>query len=333
VDLDVFVRAHRGEWERLERLVAKAGSPRSLSGAEVDELVSLYQRVATHLSTIQSAGPDPTVVARLSSLVAKARTAVGGSRQTAWRDAADFLRVDFPAVLYRTRWWWSAVAVGFLLVAFAWAAYVAHNPDVQSSLVSADQARQLVDHDFEDYYHQAASQDFAFKVFTNNALIAAGSVVSGFLLLPVYFMLYSNAVSLGVVAGLMAANGATGKFFGLILPHGMLELTAVFVAAGLGLKLGWTIVDPGRRTRGDALAQEGRALVIGAVGLALMLLVSGLIEGFVTPSELPTGARILIGLLAEAAFLWVVFVPGRRAVQRGTTGDLLDAGDTLPTAG
>jgi len=333
VDLDVFVRAHRGEWERLERLVSKAGSPRSLSGAEVDELVSLYQRVATHLSTVQSSGPDPTVVARLSSLVARARTAVSGSRQASWRDAATFLTVDFPAVLYRTRWWWISVAGAFLLVAFAWAAYVANNPDVQSSLISAAEAKQLVDHDFEDYYHQAAAQDFAAKVFTNNALIAAGAVASGFLLLPVFYMLYNNALSVGIVGGLMASHGATGKFFGLILPHGLLELTAVFVAAGLGLKLGWTIIDPGRRSRGDALAQEGRALVIGAVGLALVLLVSGLIEGFVTPSPLPTAARILIGVLAEAAFLWVVFVPGRRAVLQGSTGDLVDAGDTLPTVG
>jgi uncharacterized membrane protein SpoIIM required for sporulation len=333
VDLDVFVRAHRGEWERLEQLVARAGSPRSLSGADVDELVSLYQRVATHLSVVQSATPDPLVVARLSSLVAKARTAVTGSRQTAWRDAAAFVRVDFPAVLYRTRWWWSGVAVAFVLVAFAWGAYVANDPTVQASLVSADEAQQLVNHDFGDYYHQAAPQDFAAKVFTNNALIAAASVASGFLVLPVLVMLWSNAANVGIVGGLMAANGATGKFFGLILPHGMLELTAVFVAAGLGLKLGWTIVDPGRRSRAEALAQEGRALVIGAVGLALMLLVSGLIEGFVTPSPLPTWARIAIGLLAEGGFLWVVFGPGRRAVQQGVTGDLDDAGDVLPSVG
>jgi uncharacterized membrane protein SpoIIM required for sporulation len=333
VDLDVFVRAHRGEWDRLETLVSKASSPRSLSGSEVDELVGLYQRVATHLSVVQSATPDPVVVGRLSSLVARARTAVSGSRQPAWRDVVTFLRVDFPAVLYRTRWWWMAVGAAFLLVSFGWAAYVANNPDVQSNLVSAEQARQLVDHDFEDYYHQAAPKDFAAKVFTNNALVAAGSIASGFLIVPVYYMLYSNALNVGIVGGLMASEGATGKFFGLILPHGMLELTAVFVAAALGLKLGWTIIDPGRRTRAQGLAEEGRALVVGAVGLALVLLVSGLIEGFVTPSSLPTWARIVIGLLAEAAFLWVVFVPGRRAVQQGATGDLADAGDVLPSEG
>jgi uncharacterized membrane protein SpoIIM required for sporulation len=130
----------------------------------------------------------------------------------------------------------------------------------------------------------------------------------------------------------MAANGRTAEFFGLILPHGILELTAVFVAAGLGLKLGWTVIDPGRRTRSNALAEEGRALVVGALGIAVMLLVSGLIEGFVTPSGLPTWARIGIGVVAELLFLAWVFVLGKRAHEAGITGDLRDdlRGDELP---
>jgi hypothetical protein len=113
----------------------------------------------------------------------------------------------------------------------------------------------------------------------------------------------------------------------------MLELTAVFVAAGLGMKLGWTVIDPGGRARATALAEEGRALVVGALGLAVMLLTSGFIEGFVTPSGLPTWARIGIGVVAETLFLIWVFVFGRRAHHAGVTGDLRDdlRGDAAPT--
>lgn len=332
----MYVAAHRGEWQRLEQLLSSARHPRRLTGREVDELVELYQRTATHLSVLQSAGPDPALLGKLSVLVARARNVVTGSRQAAWKDVARFLRVDFPAVLYRTRWWWGAVAATFLFVSFAWAAYIATHPGAQAALASKERVQQLVNHDFAGYYSSAPAQDFAARVFTNNALIAAAAVASGVLLgLPVYYLLYSNAVSVGVVAGLMVANHRTALFFGLILPHGMLELTSVFVAGGLGLKLGWTVVDPGRRTRTQALAEEGRALVIGAMGLALMLFVSGLIEAFVTPSGLPTWARIGIGATAEVLFLLVVFVLGKRAVEAGTTGDV-DAelrGDTLPTSG
>ena len=336
MDLDAYISAHRGEWDRLDVLLKRASSPRSMAGSEVDELVELYQRVGTHLSVLQGAGRDPVLIGRLSSLVARARTAVTGTRQAAWKDVARFLRVDFPAVLYRTRWWWGTVAVVFVLVAFGWAAYLVNHPESQAALLPPESVQQLVNHDFADYYKQAPAQDFAAKVATNNALIAAGAVASGVLLgIPVFFLLYQNAQGVGIVGGFMAAHHQTGLFFGLILPHGLLELTSVFVAGGLGLKMGWTLVDPGQRTRGQALAEEGRALVIGAVGLALMLVISGIIEAFVTPSGLPTWARIGIGGLAEAGFVYVVFVLGRRAVRAGVTGDVDESirGADVPTSG
>jgi len=335
VDLDAYVAAHRGDWQRLEDLLSRASRPQRLTGREVDEVVDLYQRVATHLSVVQSAGPDPQLVGRLSTLVARARGTVAGSRQASWRDAARFLHRDFPAVCYRTRWWWGGAALGFLLVASAFGVWVAGNPEVQRAVADPEQVRQLVEQDFEGYYSSAPAQDFAARVFTNNAYVAAQAILFGALLgLPIPYILFQNALNVGVSGGLLAANGRAGLFFGLIFPHGLLELTAVFVACGLGLKLGWTVVDPGRRTRSAALAQEGRALVTGALGLALVLLVSGLIEGFVTPSGLPTAVRIGIGVVAETAFLAYVFGPGRRAHRAGVSGDVSAqrAGDVLPTA-
>jgi uncharacterized membrane protein SpoIIM required for sporulation len=333
VDLDAYVAAHRGEWDRLEALVRRARSPRRLSGRDVDELVDLYQRTATHLSVIQSAGRDPVLIAKLSSLIARARGAVAGGRQALWKDVARFLREDFPAVVYRTRWWWLGAAAASIVVATAYGVWIAHSPSAQLAVAPPEVVKQLVSKDFKDYYSSAPAQDFTSKVFTNNVFVAAQAILFGVLLgLPVLFVLYQNALNVGVAGGLMAANGRLGEFFGLILPHGMLELTAVFVASGLGLKLGWTVVDPGGRTRGAALAEEGRALVVGALGLALMLLTSGLIEGFVTPSGLPTWLRIGIGAVAEILFLLWVFVLGRRAVKRGVTGDLRSdlRGDEAP---
>jgi len=335
VDLDAYVGAHRRDWDRLEALVKRASSPRRLEQSEVDELVELYQRTATHLSVVQSAGRDPVLVARLSTLVARARSVVAGGRQALWRDVVRFLKVDFPAVCYRTRWWWGGAAAGFLLVAFALGGFVASSPEAQLAVGTPEEVQQLVQEDFENYYSSAPAQDFAAQVFTNNAYVAAQAILFGVLLgIPVLYVLVLNAANVGVAGGLMAANDRTGLFFGLILPHGLLELTAVFVACGLGLKLGWTVVDPGPRTRSRALAEEGRALVTGALGLALVLLVSGLIEGFVTPSDLPTWARVGIGVVALGLFLLWVFVPGRRAVRAGVTGDLTDdlRGDAPPTS-
>ncbi len=332
MDVDVFVAEHRGEWARLERLVARRGR---LDGDEADELVSLYQRTATHLSMVRSSAPDPALVARLTTLVARARAAVTGARAPSLGDAVRFVTVSFPAALYRARWWWGTTALVFLAVAVALGWWVATTPSVQATVAAPEQIRALVDRDFEGYYSANPAASFAFRVWTNNAWVAAASLAFGVLLLPVVYVLASNAINVAVSAGLMAANGKLGLFFGLILPHGLLELTAVFVAAGAGLRLGWGVVDPGRRTRAAALAEEGRAAGAIAVGLVGVLFVSGVIEAFVTPSGLPTWARVAIGAVALGLFLAYALVLGRRATEQGAIGDLEESlrGDVVPTSG
>ena len=331
MDIDAFVAAHHQEWDRLEAL---AGRPNRLSGAEVDELVDLYQRTATHLSAVRSSAPDPALVARLSTLVARGRSAVAGTSSPAWRELSRFALATFPAAVYRARWWWIGAAIGSVVVAVALGWWVAGNPTVQASIAAPDEVRRLVDNDFESYYSSHAASAFAVQVWTNNAWLSALVIVSGGLLgLPVPYLLFQNAANLGISGGLMAANGKLGLFFGLILPHGLLELTAVFVAAGVGLRLGWTIVAPGDRPRAEAVASEGRAAVTVAMGLVVVLLVSGLIEAFVTPSSLPTWARIGIGLWVWSGFLAYVWIVGGRAARAGETGDLApsEAGDTAPS--
>src|SRR4051794_35560155 len=276
------------------------------------------------------------LVARLSRLVAAARAAVVGARAPAWRQVARFFTVVFPVAVYRTRRWWVPTAVVSLAVSLALGIWVATHPDVQRALLPPSEVRQLVNTDFAQYYRAHPAHDFAAQVWTNNVWVAAQVLIGGltFGALTV-FALFENSVNVGVTGGYMAAAGKTGVFFGLISPHGILELTAVFVAAGAGLRLGWTMIDPGPRRRADALAEEGRSTVVIALGLVLVLAVSGVLEAFVTPSGLPTWARLAIGGLAELAFLGYVFVVGRRAVARGETGDLDEElrGDTLPTAG
>ena len=118
----------------------------------------------------------------------------------------------------------------------------------------------------------------------------------------------------------MVEAGRADVFYGLLLPHGLLELTIIFVAAGAGLRLGWSWIAPGPRTRSQALATEGRAVGALAIGLGVWLLISGLVEGFVTPSTLPAWARLAIGATVWLAFLVYVFTLGRRAARAGETG-------------
>jgi uncharacterized membrane protein SpoIIM required for sporulation len=323
VDIDAFVVVHEPEWTRLERLVRRAHRASRLTGTEVDELVTLYQRTATHLSLVQTRSPDPVLVARLSRLVSAARSAIAGAHTPAWKQLLRFFTVTFPVACYRTRRWWVPTAVVSLAVAFGLGLWVATNPDVQRALLPSDDVQALVNHQFADYYSAHPAQNFAAQVWTNNVWVSAEVLVGG-LGFGVFTLiaLLENSVNVGVIGGYMVAGGKAGLFFGLISPHGILELTAVFVAAGAGLRLGWTMIDPGPRRRADALAEEGRSTMIIALGLVVVLGVSGAIEGFVTPSGLPTWARVGIGLVAESAFIAYVWVVGRRAARAGESADL-----------
>lgn len=329
MDLDAYVLTHQPTWARLEDLVKRR---RRLSGAEVDELVDLYQRVSTHLSVVRSASGDSVLVGRLSALVARARSAVTGAHAPLWREFARFWTVSFPVVAYRARWWWLATAGAFFAVAVLIGLWVAGNPEVQSALGTPDEIDQLVNYEFAQYYSEHPAASFALQVWVNNAWVAAQCIAFAILLgIPIPWVLFQNAANLGAVGGLMVHSGRADILFGLLTPHGLLELTAVFLAAAVGMRLGWMVISPGDRPRGQVLAEQGRAVVAAAVGVAAALLVSGLIEALVTPSPLPAAVRIGIGVAAESAFLAYVVVLGRRAERAGETGDLTDAPDVVPT--
>jgi len=318
VDLDAFVLAHSEEWERLAALARR----RRLSGEESDELVDLYQRVATHLSVVRTSAPDAAVVSYLSTVLAKARNRAVGTRVGAWRSVRGFVLGRFPAALYRLRWWWLWTMAANVAVTAAMMIWLLEHPQIEQSLLSPAELEQLVNEDFESYYSSYAASHFAAQVWVNNAWVSALCLAFGVLGLPVVWLLFRNIANLAIIGSIMIRHDHAGHFWGLILPHGLLELTAVFVAGGVGLHLFWSWVQPGDLTRGQSMARAGRTAGTVALGLVGVLLVSGLIEGFVTPSDLPTWARVGIGVLAEACFFAYVFGLGRAAALRGETGDL-----------
>ncbi len=169
------------------------------------------------------------------------------------------------------------------------------------------------------YYHSAPAHDFATQVWTNNVWVAASTLIVGVLLgLPTIYALFLNMLNLGVDGGYMVAAGKTGLFFGLIAPHGILELTAVFVAAGTGLRLGWTVIDPGSATSCRCARHGGPGRGHDRAGLIFVLAVSGVIEAFVTPSGLPTWVRVGIGACGRGVLpqLCLDARPARRGCRR-----------------
>lgn len=319
MDVDAFTAERTGRWRRLDELAGR----RRLTGAEVDELVTGYQRAAADLALVRSRLDDPELVGALSGTVARARAAaIGGSRRTGWAALGHGVRVDFPLAVYVAWRWWVGTMAASLGLAGALMLYLRDHPERIDRVLSQADVRALVNRDFADYYSAHPARSFALQVWTNNALVAAFALLLGVTLIGTVYVLWGNVVNLGLTGGAMLGAGKAGIFFGLLAPHGILELTAVFVASGAGLRMGWAWVAPGVLPRAQSLAAAGRSAVVIALGLVGVLLVSGVMEAFVTPSGLPTPVRIGIGVVAEVLFLLYVVIGGRRAIAAGETGDL-----------
>ncbi len=326
LDIDRFLTEHEPEWRRLDELVTRASrAPGGMPAGEVDELVRLYQRVSTHLSHARTYLRDPALVARLTGLTGRAASVVYGTRPRTVRAARRFLADTFPAAVWYCRWFVVASAVLLFLPAAAVAVWIATSPAALEVLGPEAVREAYVARDFADYYTSRPSAEFASAVTTNNIQVGILAFAAGVVAcVPTALVLASNGANLGVAAGLFVDAGRQPLFWGLLLPHGLLELSAVVVAGAAGLRLGWTLVDPGDRPRAEALVAEGRRAVVVVVGLAGVFAVAGLIEGFVTGSGLPTWSRVGIGVAAEGAFVAYVVGCGRAAAARGLTGALAE---------
>lgn len=292
-----------------------------MSGVDIERLLSLYRTTSTHLSHSRTVYGEGPLTARLTTIVGEARATVYGAEERTTNAIIDFFAREFPSAVWASR---TFVAIAAVLL-FAPAIYVGAwlaNSDVALNATAPEAERAAyVDEDFEAYYSSDPAAEFSTAVLVNNIQVSFLAYALGiFATVGTVVVLVYNGVFVGEAAGIFHAAGESGRFWGLILPHGLIELTAVCVAGGAGLKLGWALISPGDRSRTEAVAEEGRTSVAILIGLTLVFIVAGLIEGFVTPSGLPTMARVAIGVGAEVAFLGYVARQGLRADRMTTAG-------------
>ncbi len=320
MDLDALVAARLSEWDRLDQL-ARA---RRLSSPEVDELVVRYRAASADLADIKTSAGRSAEGDRVSMILARARLRLTGAGENVLRQLPRFFVQQLPAALYRLRWTTLAVTVGFIVVAALIAFWVSGDPAALAALGSQAQLEQYAENDFTAYYSENPAAVFAGTVWTNNAWIAAQCVIFGVTGVWPLMVLVQNAVGIGQAAAIMIAFDRGDVFLLHIAPHGLLELTCIFVAGAAGLHVFWAWIAPGRRGRGESLAAAGRSLGIVAIGLILALALAGLVEGFVTAQPWPWPVKIGLGAAALGVFLAYMLGVGRVAARAGETGDLTE---------
>lgn len=319
MDADALADARRAEWARLDQL-----SRARLDGAGVDELIARYRAASADLAELKTSVGDSPQGAHLSTILAAARLRLTGSSDSILTQIARFFVWQLPAALYRVRWTTLVIAVVFIGVVVVTAWWISGDPALLAALAPPDLLEQYANEDFVGYYTENPAAVFAGMVWTNNAWIALQCVLFGITgLWPVY-VLVQNAMGLGVAAAVMAAYDRVDVMVLYILPHGMLEMTCLFVAGAAGLHIFWAWVAPGHRSRAEALAAAGRGLGTIAIGLVFALGLAGLVEGFVTGWSLPWPVKIGIGAAALAILLVYMLWVGRRAALAGETGDLIE---------
>lgn len=310
-----FVALRRSDWNRLEDLLARAGSGHlnSLSPAQVLTMAALYRRATADLARAQRDWPDEPVQRYLNGLVARAHGIVYRRGGQVWIRIKRFYRETLPRT-YRGAWPFLVASFALTLVPAVVAYFVVTaNPSAAYAVAPPELVDQVRRHALWTQIPIDERVQAAGFIMTHNlqvVILAFGfGVVFG---LPVIAVLVSNGISLGGLFGLTQAYGLSGGLFDFVIAHGVLELSIVMAIGAGGLMMGWALVSPGNHKRTDALVLATRRAFTLLLGLGPLLVVAGTIEGNISPSDTPFPIKVAIGVSTGVLFYTYLLFAGRR---------------------
>lgn len=315
MNLGTFLEQREPDWLELQRLLAAApaGRPERLGHERLRRLGVLYRLAVADLAWARRRVPGDPVVARLEHLVAGGRVVVYAvqprkeslwqfARRGYWRRVRERLAPLLVAAIF-------LFGAGALSVVWAY-----QDPGAASGLVPGTLERftEPRPNGSDLGLAKGTSAAFSSQIFTNNIRVTFLSFAGGaFAGIGTVVALVFNGLVLGVVTGLAFATGNGRVFTELVIPHGVLELSCIVVAAAAGLRLGWAMIEPGRMPRSQAMAVEARRSVEIVLGTMPWLVLAGLVEGFVTPAGYGLVPATTVGVGLGVLYWALVFVAGR----------------------
>ncbi|MBK6770130.1 MAG: stage II sporulation protein M [Ardenticatenales bacterium] len=312
-----FTARRQADWLALEDLIGRADRRLGALGpADIDRLGALYRRATADLALVRRDQPDSPLAMYLNGLVARAHARVYRSAPLSRQAVVDFYRHGFPR-LYRRILPFTAAA--FLLFAIpAVVAFVLSRRDTDVLLLLFGDGmmpliQQVERGEMWTEITPAMRSAAASGILTNNISVTFKAFGGGILLgLLTVWVMVQNGLLIGGIFGLLDHHGMAPRLLDFIAGHGPVELSVIFAAGGAGLFMGDAILRPGLRRRVDALADRARDAALLVLGSAPLLVGAGLIEGFVSPSALPTWIKAVVGLGTGAALHTYWLVAGRQ---------------------
>ncbi len=305
-----FVRERIEGWTDLRALVTRAQQRglRSLSGADVRRLGALYRAATADLATARTLRLDPDTIAHVNRVAAAAHDLVyAAPARPAGSRLWHFVSAGFPALVRRTAAYHVTAGVTFLLGVAAAFAVFRHDPAFADTVFGPDlRARAVASASGASYLELPGMVRpvFSWGIVTNNvnAMLAAFALATPFAFGGVVMMLYQGMFALGGVLAVFADEGAAGSVLTFAAAHGPLELTAIFIGCGAGMRIGVAPLLPGRRERLAAFVDTAKESIALVGGAALMLLLAAQFEGHVSPTTLPPVVKWSVGAV------WVVLL-------------------------
>lgn len=317
MNINEFVKERKADWEKLNKITAKLrpGARDNLSREELWELGRLYSAAISDLSLLRSSefGRDDQndLVRYLNSLVIRVHGLIYRKPPFKWHSVVEFIIREFPRTFRRNISYVLLSTGMFVLLGLIGFVLGLQAPGfidilVPENIIATVEKGQVW---FNSLYTIAPSASS--RLMTHNISVTFFMAASGITFgIGSAYLLGLNGLLIGSVAALCFQHDLSLKFWSFVLPHGSLELTAVFIAGASGLILGHALLDPGPYRRSEILSIRGREAGLLALGCVPLLILAGIIEGFFSPSPLPASLKLVFAALMFISLMGFLLFAG-----------------------